>query len=114
MRKKSAQKTDGLGPYEVKKIRAALRLVWHRSYARRLVVLRCTGTDGFARCEQCGKRTPALKIDHIKNVGEVDEGFIYRLFVPSKQLQGLCKPCHDAKTKRERAIKRVKTDKWGF
>ncbi len=97
-------KTDGLGPLEIKKIRAALRLVWHRSHARRLVVLRCTDKDGFARCEKCEVRTPALKVDHIEKVGDVDEGFIARLFIPSYKLQGLCKICHDAKTKLEKAM----------
>lgn len=103
------QKTDGLGPLEIKKIRTALRLVWHRSHARKLVVNRCTGKGGFAYCEKCKKRTPALKVDHIKNVGDLDSGFIHRLFIPSKFLQGLCKPCHDLKTKVERTEK-----KWGF
>jgi hypothetical protein len=117
MKKKTKiAKFDGLGPYEVRKIRSALRLVWHRSHSRRLVVLRCTGKDGFARCEKCRARTPALKIDHTVNVGEVDEGFIKRLFCPSVQLQGLCKICHDAKTKWERISTRTlsKYKKWGL
>lgn len=96
------EKTDGLGPLEVKKIRTAIRLVWHRSHARALVVKRCTGKDGFLYCEKCDKKTPQLKVDHIKTVGEVDGGFIARLFCPSKGLQGLCKKCHDLKTKAER------------
>lgn len=103
-------KTDGLGPYEIKKIRAAIRLVWHRSHARKLVVIRCTGKDGFARCEKCSKRTPSLKVDHIEKVGDVDEGFITRLFVSSKRLQGLCKKCHDVKTKLERSAAKKKRE----
>lgn len=105
--KKKIEKCDGLGPHEIKKIRSAIRLVWHRSHARRLVVLRCTGKDGFARCEKCKDPTPALKIDHRQNVGDVDGGFIERLFCPSSGLQGLCKKCHDAKTKLERAFKKA-------
>ncbi len=101
--KKKIIKTDGLGPYEIKKIRNAVRQVWHRSYARKLCVDRCTGAGGFSYCEQCKKRTPKIKIDHILNVGDVDGGFIERMFTPSKNLQGLCKKCHDAKTKKERA-----------
>ncbi len=93
---------DGLGPLEAKKIRTAIRLVWHRSHARKLVVKRCTRKNGFAYCEKCSKKTPALKIDHIRKVGDVDGGFLSRLFCPSKLLQGLCKLCHDAKTKQER------------
>jgi hypothetical protein len=111
-KKLKVQKTDGLGPLEVKKIRTALRLVWHRSYARKLVVIRCTGKDGYPYCERCKKRCPALKVDHIVNVGDVDSGFIERLFCSSNSLQGLCKLCHDVKTKGER--KRDKLRSWGF
>jgi hypothetical protein len=114
MKKKKIVKTDGLGPYEVKKIRSALRLVWHRSHARKLVVIRCTGKDGFARCEKCRKKTPALKIDHITNVGELDGGFIKRLFIPSKYLQGLCRECHNLKTKEERNMKKLSKIDLGF
>jgi hypothetical protein len=103
----NVRKFDGLGPHEIKKIRAAVRQVWHRSYSRKLVVLRCTGKDGFFYCEKCKKKTPVLKVDHIKKVGDVDEGFLKRLFCASKFLQGLCKKCHDMKTKQERL-----DDKW--
>ena len=113
--KKKLVGTDGLGPLEVKKIRTALRLVWHRSYARKLVVLRCTGKDGYSYCELCTERTPKLKVDHIKPVGQVDSGFVKRLFCPSIQLMGMCKECHDAKTKQERKAKKVlDTAKYGF
>ena len=105
MKHKIIIKTDGLGPHEIKKIRNALRLVWHRSYARSLVVKRCIGKHGFYVCELCKKKTPQLKIDHIDKVGEVDSGFILRLFCPSTKLQGLCKVCHNLKTKQERAKK---------
>lgn len=105
MARKKIEKVDGLGPHEIKKIRSAIRLVWHRSFARSLVVKRCVGKDGFARCEQCKKKTPHLKIDHIKNVGDVDGGFIERLFCPSWELQGLCHECHKIKTKMERAAR---------
>lgn len=100
-------KTDGLGPYEIKRIRSAVRLVWQRSHARALVVKRCTDKDGFQRCEKCKKRTPSLKVDHIQNVGDVDNGFITRMFVPSSKLQGLCKYCHNEKTKFERTYNKI-------
>lgn len=110
------KKTDGLGPLEVKKIRTALRLVWQRAYSRKLVVLRCTKADGFTYCEKCDEATPALKVDHIEKVGDLDTGFIARLFIPSSGLQGLCRECHNEKTKverREAKRKRPKND-WGF
>lgn len=103
MAKKKLEKTDGLGPLEIKNIRNALRLVWSRCHSRNLVKKRCTGKDGFHYCESCEERTPNLKIDHIVQVGDIVDGGIRRLFVPSKQLQGLCKKCHDAKTKEERS-----------
>lgn len=108
MAKKKIPPTDGLGPREIKNIRSAVRLVWQRSHARKLVVKRCTGKDGFPRCERCKKKTPALKIDHIKNVGDVDHGFIMRMFIPSSQLQGLCKKCHDEKTRAEKKAAKAK------
>lgn len=94
--------TDGLGPLEIKKIRSAVRLVWQRSHARRLVIKRCTDEEGYTWCEQCKKRTPKLKIDHITNVGAVDYAFIPRMFCPSADLQGLCPKCHNEKTRKER------------
>lgn len=102
-KRKKPERTDGLGPLEIKKIRSAIRLVWHRSHARKLVVKRCKGEDGFFRCELCMEMTPELKIDHKVQVGDVDGGFIARLFCPSSELQGLCKECHRQKTKEERA-----------
>ncbi len=107
------QRFDGFGPLEIKRMRSATRLVWQRCYARSLVIKRCTGKDGFPRCEQCKVKTPAIKVDHIKPVGDLaGSGYFDRLMVPSKCLQGLCKKCHDAKTKLERAelkAKKVKT-----
>lgn len=107
-KRKKVVKTDGLGPCEIRKIRSAIRLVWQRSYARRLVVERCTSFDGFQYCEKCDIQTPGVKVDHLVNCGDVDGGFIARMFVPSTKLQGLCKKCHNEKTKWERARDRVK------
>jgi hypothetical protein len=77
-------------------------------------VKRCTGPDGFPICERCHKPTPALKIDHIEAVGEVDSGFIERMFRPSKLLQGWCHECHKQKTKEERAALKAKRKKKSF
>lgn len=110
-RKAIKKKIDGLGPDDIKKIRSALRRVWGFSYPRRLVKERCIGPDGFPRCEKCKQKVPTIHVDHIKNVGDVDEGFIKRLFVPSKKLQALCKQCHNKKTYAERKAKRLKEAK---
>lgn len=93
---------DGLSDKDIKKIRAAIRQVWHWSYPKKLVIARCTGKGGFLKCEKCLKRAPKIFVDHKIAVGDVDGGFIERLFTASKNLQGLCKKCHDAKTKEER------------
>ena len=103
---KKVSPSDGLGPYEIAKIRSAVRQVWHRSRARKICVSRCTGADRFLYCELCGQRTPTLKVDHITACGEVDEGFIKRMFCPSTDLQGMCNDCHKAKTKQERLDKK--------
>lgn len=105
-KRKKVEKVDGLGPDDIRKIRTAIRQVWHWSYSKKLVVKRCTDKKGYPHCELCKKRCPKIFVDHIKKVGDVDEGFIYRLFVPSVMMQGLCKKCHDAKTKEERAKER--------
>ncbi len=102
IKKEKPQKVDGLGPEEIKRVRSAIRQVWSWSHAKRLVVQRCTDKDGYPRCEKCKKRCPKIFVDHIEKVGDVDEGFLKRLFVPSTKMQGLCKKCHDAKTKWER------------
>jgi hypothetical protein len=107
------EKIDGLGPREIRDIRSSIRQVWHRSHARALCVKRCIGADGFSYCEKCKKRAPKVFIDHIETVGDVDAGFIKRLFVPSKGLQGLCKKCHALKTKMERKRKKLTQKKKG-
>lgn len=99
---KKNKPTDGLGPYEIAKIRSAVRMVWHRSMARRLVVRRCTDEDKYLFCETCLKKTPILKIDHIVPAGKVDAGYIDRMFCSSVGLQGMCVKCHTAKTRLER------------
>ena len=103
MRKTKKEKIDGLSPDLIKKIRNAIRLIWHRSHPRKLCVERATGKDGFFYCESCERRSPKIKIDHKQNVGAIDSGFIERMFTPSVNLQALCAPCHNEKTKAERA-----------
>lgn len=109
-KKQDQQKVDGLSKKDVAKIRSAIRQVWHRSHVRKLCVKRATGKGGFFYCEKCLKRVPKICIDHVVAVGEVDGGFIKRLFCSSKGLMALCKKCHDAKTREERealAMKRL-------
>lgn len=108
--KKAERKIDGLGSHLKSKIRSAMREVWHRSEARKIVVKRVDAKDGFSYCEHkdCKlkrKKYPKTYIDHIENVGDVDSGFIERMFVSSDKLQALCKYHHDLKTKQERASK---------
>lgn len=103
MSKKKIPPTDGFGPKEVKAARIALRLVWSRCHARKLVIKRCTDRDGWTYCEKCHKRTPKLKVDHLKACGKLTGGYLQRLFTPSKNLQGLCDSCHKIKTKIERS-----------
>lgn len=101
-------KIDGLSPEDIAKIRKAIRQVWSWSHPRRLCIARCTDKDGFPKCEKCLERCPKVYVDHIERVGDVDSGFIKRLFVSSEGLQGLCRVCHAAKTNLER--KTAKSD----
>ena len=95
------KRIDGLGVVDIEKIKKALRKVWAWSYARKLVIARCTQVDGFVHCEKCKIRTPKIFVDHIVPVGIFNKEYIERLFVPSKELQGLCKKCHASKTKKD-------------
>lgn len=104
--RKKPEKIDGLSPKDVEKIRSAIRKVWMWSYPRRLAKERCKDENGFFVCELCSMVTPTIHIDHIVPVGNVDAGFIERLYCPSSGLQSLCARCHNDKTKEER--KRIK------
>ncbi len=97
---------DGLGPNDKRRLRIATRAVWRFSYSRKLCVDRATDSKGYGRCEKCNRRCPKVFVDHITPVGKLDEGYLLRLFCPSPQLQGLCRKCHNAKTKEERARER--------
>lgn len=101
-KKPKPEKIDGLSPDDIEKIRRAIRQVWSWSYPRRLTIKRATGPDGFGVCESCKEITPKLYVDHIHLVGDVDAGFIARLFCSSSGLQALCSRCHRKKTNEER------------
>lgn len=113
-KKKGTEKIDGLGPDNIRQIRAAVRQVWTWSHAYRLAKKRNIGADGFPRCEKCKMKVPKTYVDHMVNVGAVDGGFIDRMFVPSSKLQNLCKKCHQPKTNKERAEMRRKEKEENF
>lgn len=103
MAKKETVKVDGLSAKNIEQIRRALRQVWSWSYPRRLCVKRATIVGGFGRCEKCHTVVSKVFADHIRPCGDVRApGYIDRLFTPSKNLQALCKKCHDKKTRGER------------
>lgn len=107
-KEKPAPQDGGLTAADRKKLHRAVRLVWSWSSPPRLVRKRCMGKDGFPRCESptCsarGRKVPKVFVDHIEPVGEVGgPDYISRMWCPSSRLQGLCKKCHDAKTKAEK------------
>jgi len=111
-KRKKIEHVDGLGPEDLKKIHKALGQVRRWSYPVRLVKKRCLHPDGFYRCEnrKCpdkGKPVPTIQVDHIDPIGEIGgPGYIERMFVSSKRLQGLCKKCHQKKTNQERKAKK--------
>lgn len=93
---------DGLGLKDVERLRKATRQVWSWSYPKRLALESATDHEGFHWCRGCKKKVPKVFIDHKKPVGKIDAGYFDRLFCPSKELQALCKKCHDNKTRKER------------
>jgi len=98
----------GLGPAEIAKIRQVNRQLWQRSsLARKIVVKRCLLSDGFSKCETCGEVCPKVAVDHTIKVGDVDGGFLDRLWVSSNEMTGLCKRCHDIKGNCEKAYDRL-------
>lgn len=106
-KKMTVEKIDGLSAKDIQRLRTAVRKVWSWSYPRKLCVERAIHADGFPRCEnkKCPQKgKPVIKVyaDHIKPVGAVDGGFIARMWTPSRNLQALCKKCHDKKTREER------------
>lgn len=107
-KKEKVKPCDGLGRHEIAKIRSALRQVWHRSMARRLTVKRSSVEGDLYKCETCSNIVPVIKIDHITPCGDVDGGYIERLFCHSYKLQAMCKKCHNEKTKEERRLSKEK------
>ena len=107
-KKKFALQDGGFGPREIENLMRAIRQVWMRGLSRRLVIKRCTGEDGFLKCEMCKKVTPSIIVDHIDTVGKYENGTINidRLFCPSSKLRGLCRPCNRERTAKERAKKK--------
>lgn len=107
-KKSKPRKIDGLSPDDLKKIHKAVRQVWSWSYPWRLAKKRALRPDGFYECEslwcsQAGQPVPKVFVDHVKPVGKVGgPDYIARMFIPSSQLQCLCKRCHDEKTRDER------------
>jgi len=63
-------------------------------------------------CNSCQELVPETtsSVDHIHPIINPNVGFtnwddvIYAMFCEAEGLQVLCKPCHDAKTKKEKAI----------
>lgn len=115
-KKEKPPKVDGLSSDDLKKLHRAVRQIWSWSYPWRLAKKRAMGPDGFPRCEnkkceQKGKPVAKVFVDHISPVGEIGgPRYIQRMFIPSNQLQCLCKKCHDVKTEnenKERATKKL-------
>jgi len=68
-------------------------------------------------CVECNRWFPEKKIniDHICPAGSLNSaqdlpGFVERLFCEVDNLQCLCTTCHDEKTKKEKNVRRTKSD----
>lgn len=100
--KKSARKFDGYNPYIKQQIRNAIREIWRNSAAWKIAKNRVLQPDGMSRCEECNNLFAKTAIDHIIACGELDSGFIDRMFVPSIGLKSLCGECHSIKSSEDR------------
>jgi hypothetical protein len=100
---KPPKQDGGLDPKTITRLRAAIRQVWSWSHARKLCIARATDKKGFGHCEQCRAKVPKLFADHIEVMGDLlAPDYIKRMWCPSKELQALCKGCHNKKTNQER------------
>jgi 5-methylcytosine-specific restriction endonuclease McrA len=84
---------------------SSLRRIWRWMPERRQVKAETK------QCPKCKKPlTPEnVKVDHIDPVGSFvpeDNPYIMRMFCPKSNLQGMCRPCHAKKTKKENAARR--------
>jgi len=126
MPKKNKKINRNITPKERNLIKGALRRVFARSDLHRQVVDR-TRVDykdlmrprvkKWSKCEQCKLFTPTYQItvDHIDPIIPTDNAFenmlvddvINRLWCNITNLQGLCEPCHDQKTAKERVERKT-------
>ena len=90
-------------------VRSALRKLWLRSRERQAALKR----DKYS-CQFCGAKQSRAKgrevyveVNHIEGCEwEKIFEYIYRhLLVDPQKLEVLCKPCHEAETKRQRGLK---------
>lgn len=99
------KKKISLKSFLVKKLRS-MALRWP---ARNEVFKRIRTDRGKYNCESCGQtfKREGIHVDHIDPVVDIKLGFvdwnsyIERLFCDELGLQGLCVPCHEAKTMQE-------------
>lgn len=110
-KKVKPEKIDGWSAKNVQQLRSAIRQVWSWSEPCRIVRKRCLIAGDFSRCEMCKKKVPKIFVDHIEVMGSIfGERYLERMGAPSTELQGLCKKCHDGKTKIERRIAKLEAD----
>ena len=81
-------------------IETALRRVWlYYDEERKAVLMRCRLATDVYSCEECKGECKRLAIHHIHPVATIAQGASIQevcktLFVPRRELRGLCKECH--------------------
>lgn len=92
---------------------SAIAKVWMWWEPRQEVKNRCKIRTGWWKCETCKRETERLEIDHIEPVILPKDGFIdwntyiASKFVTSDKLRGICRECHQQKTKEENKVRRL-------
>lgn len=70
---------------------------------------------GVYKCNICSElfKSKEIQLDHIEPIVPVTgfdnwDGYIARLFCPAEGFQVCCRPCHDSKTQKENATRKIK------
>lgn len=110
-----------ISPKERGLLKGAIRRIFSRSELRRKIVdsIRVEHYDTnrprvkkWSKCPKCSKNTPTylIEVDHIIPIIPIDRSFLEmsldevvdRIWCEPTNLQAICKPCHNEKTKQER------------
>jgi len=90
-------------------VRSALRKLWLRSRERQAALKRDKYSCQFCGVKQSRKKGAEVyvEVNHLDGIewNQILEYIFKHLLVDPQKLEVLCKPCHEAETKRQRTLK---------